>query len=129
MHFLFVFKVEDFFPKFPPLDLSAERETLEKGQDEKNCKVRPDDCVCSEREEDRQENSLNKVESHSTTDTSEADQEIITEPLASSTIDQASQERRGVKRKRDDGDKEMNSARLPNLQGSENIINYDLYLA
>lgn len=124
----------DSFPAFPSFDIStAEQETVEKGQDEKNGEDKPGQCVSFQTEDDMQQNILNKEESHSKTDSTGADTgQCVTsgtettevehpdaEQHASSETDEASEERRGVKRKRDDDDnnKGINSMRLQDAQG------------
>ena len=108
-------------PKFPVLDMSAEQETeVEKGQDENIVKDKPDNW-----EEVKLENTLSQIESHPASESTKAHQEMEKGQCISSGINEASKERRGVKRKRDDDDdhdiedeREKTSIRLHDTQGS-----------
>lgn len=101
--------------------MSAEQETeVEKGWNENIVKDKPDKW-----EEVTLENTLSQMESHPASESTKAYQEIEKEQCVSSGINEASKERRGVKRKRDDDDDhdveddiEKTSIRLHNTQGS-----------
>lgn len=112
--------MEDSFPKFPALDTSTEQETVEKRQDDKKGEEGPHECQKDIQEDS---NSLNsEMKKDLNTELLQLEQENVAfeiEQCKSSGIEEALEEKRGVKRKRDDDDDdyEMNSNNLHETQG------------
>ena len=119
--------MEDSFPKFPALDTSFEQEIVKKQQDDKKGEEDPHELQKDIKEDS---NSLNReMEKDIDNDPLQLDQENVTvdiEQSTSSGIEEALQEKRGIKRKRDDDngdddDYEVNNKRSHETQGKESF--------
>lgn len=97
--------VEDSFPKFPALDTSFEQEIIKERQDEEHGEEDPHELQKHIQEDS---NSLNReMEKDIDHEPLQLDQEHVTVGIEQSTcsgIEEALEEKRGIKRKRDDDD-------------------------
>lgn len=114
--------MEDSFLKFSSLDKSTEQETVLKMDDEKKVEENPHRCQNDIQEDSN--NSLNNVEERHS-------EPLQVEQCKSSENEEALEEKRGVKRKRDDDDNDdynENSEGLHETQGKKIMIIFYLFL-